>query len=74
MEISAGEFKARCLKLMDEVANTRETLVITKRGKPVAKLVPFDNAAPFLLGYLKESVSYSENDAPVAETWNADAD
>lgn len=38
--IAAGDFKARCLKLLDEVAETREPLVITKHGKAVAKLVP----------------------------------
>ena len=38
--IPAGEFKAKCLKLLDEVAEKRETLVITKHGKPVAQLVP----------------------------------
>jgi prevent-host-death family protein len=41
-KIAAGEFKARCLTLMDDVQSTREPLVITKRGKPVAKLVPAD--------------------------------
>ena len=35
--IPAGEFKAKCLKLLDKVAEKRETLVITKRGKPVAQ-------------------------------------
>jgi prevent-host-death family protein len=40
--ISAAEFKARCLTLMDDVNRTRETLVIAKRGKPVARLVPAD--------------------------------
>ena len=39
-KIPAGEFKAKCLKLLDEVAEKRETLVITKHGKPVAQLVP----------------------------------
>jgi prevent-host-death family protein len=38
--IPAGEFKAKCLKLMDEVEKTGEELVITKRGKPIARLVP----------------------------------
>ncbi len=38
----AGTFKAKCLALLDEVAQTHESLVITKYGKPVAKLVPFD--------------------------------
>ena len=38
--ITATEFKAKCLKLMDRVAERRETYTITKRGKPVAKLIP----------------------------------
>jgi prevent-host-death family protein len=41
--IAAGEFKAKCLHLLDEVAEQRAPLVITKRGKPVAKLVPIDD-------------------------------
>jgi prevent-host-death family protein len=36
----AGEFKAKCLGLMDEVQDTGEEIVITKHGQPVAKLVP----------------------------------
>jgi len=39
-EIPAGEFKAKCLKLLDEVQKQRRQIVITKRGKPVARLVP----------------------------------
>jgi prevent-host-death family protein len=38
--IAAGEFKARCLALLDRVAATGEPLVVTKRGRPVARLVP----------------------------------
>lgn len=38
--LSAGEFKATCLKLMDEVAASGREVIITKRGKPVARLVP----------------------------------
>jgi prevent-host-death family protein len=41
-QIPATEFKAKCLALMDRVAERRETYVITKRGRPVAKLVPPD--------------------------------
>jgi prevent-host-death family protein len=40
--IPATEFKARCLELMDRVSERRETYVITKRGKAVAKLVPLE--------------------------------
>ena len=38
--ISAGEFKAKCLKLMDEVNDTGAQIVITKHGRPVSRLVP----------------------------------
>ncbi len=38
--MAAGSFKVHCLAVMDEVQAKRETVVITKRGKPVAKLVP----------------------------------
>jgi prevent-host-death family protein len=45
--ISAGEFKAKCLALMDEVYAGGETIVITKRGKPVAQLSsPAEAAEP----------------------------
>ena len=40
--MAAGSFKAQCLAVMDEVQAKRETVVITKHGKPVAKLVPAD--------------------------------
>jgi len=40
--IAAGEFKAHCLALMDDVSAFGHAYVITKRGKPVAKLVPVD--------------------------------
>jgi antitoxin (DNA-binding transcriptional repressor) of toxin-antitoxin stability system len=39
-KMAAGSFKTNCLAIMDEVCAKRETIVITKHGKPVAKLVP----------------------------------
>jgi prevent-host-death family protein len=39
-EITATQFKARCLRLLDEVAETGETLIVTKHGKPVARVEP----------------------------------
>ncbi len=42
-KMAAGSFKIHCLAVMDEVQAKRETVVITKHGKPVAKLVPADN-------------------------------
>jgi len=49
-KISAGEFKTHCLRLMDEVAERGTSLVVTKRGKPIAKLVPVDDGPVDIYG------------------------
>lgn len=48
--IKASEFKAKCLRLMDEVAATRESIVVTKNGKPISRLVPYDETPDSLCG------------------------
>jgi len=50
--MAAGSFKAKCLAVMDEVQAKRETVVITKRGKPVAKLVPVESETDEIYGFL----------------------
>jgi prevent-host-death family protein len=50
--VSAAQFKANCLRLMDEVAHQRRPITITKRGKPVAKLVPIEEEPIDLFGYM----------------------
>lgn len=69
--IGAGEFKAKCLKLLDEVEATREPIVVTKFGKPVAKLIPMPPTVE-LRGALKGSVLY-EGDiiSPLDVEWDA---
>jgi len=47
----AGVFKTKCLAVMDEVKAKRETVVITKHGRPVAKLVPVDTSADEIFGF-----------------------
>jgi prevent-host-death family protein len=42
--IPAGQFKARCLAILDEVQASRRAVVVTKRGKPVARVVPIEDA------------------------------
>jgi prevent-host-death family protein len=55
--VPATEFKAKCLELMDRVAESRETYLITKRGKPVARLVPVEwKAKEPLFGRLRGMV------------------
>lgn len=73
--IGAGEFKAKCLHLLDEVAEQRTPLVITKRGKPVAKLVPISDAKPVdLYGRMKGTVEIlGDIVSPVEDiVWTAD--
>lgn len=50
--MAAGAFKANCLAVMDEVEAKRESVVITKHGRPVAKLVPVQRDADDLSGFL----------------------
>ena len=52
-QIPAGQFKAKCLQLMDEVQRTGVELVITKRGRPVAKLVPAEPRKNSPIGWMK---------------------
>lgn len=66
--ISAAKFKAECLGLLDRVARTKRSLVITKRGRPVARLVPLEAAPRSLEGsVLKEDDIVS----PTGTTWDA---
>jgi prevent-host-death family protein len=70
----AGEFKARCLKVMDQVRATREPVTITKRGRPVAKMVPVDRRGDDIFGCLKgvvEIVGDIESPLVAPEDWEA---
>ena len=68
--IAAGEFKAKCLSLMDEVERTGEPLVITKRGRPVARLVPEPPERNSLFGMMRGSVIIKGDIiSPLDEPW-----
>jgi prevent-host-death family protein len=54
--VAAGEFKTKCLKIMDRVSTTREPVVVTKKGKPLVKLVPIDNAKHDVFGCLSDKL------------------
>ena len=73
--ISASEFKARCLELMDEVSATRAELIITKHGAAVARLVPMaDNATSafgFLRGTIRNELSLFDSEGVIAATPSA---
>jgi prevent-host-death family protein len=56
VRISAAEFKTNCLRLMDDVAQRRIPVVITKRGKPVAKLVPISEEPIDIFGRMAGTI------------------
>jgi prevent-host-death family protein len=72
VNIPAAVFKAECLKLMDEVAQTGRVLVITKHGKPVAQLTPVPANSESLFGYMKNTVTIDGDIVSATdETWHA---
>jgi prevent-host-death family protein len=70
--MAAGKFKDVCLKTLDDVARTKTPVVITKRGRPVAALVPY--VAPTRRASLAGSILKETGDAfGTGEKWDADA-
>ena len=72
--IKASEFKARCLKLMDEVADNGAEIVITKNGRPVSRLVPYRKKPDTLFGIDRGKLEiHGDIDEPLDVTWEAEA-
>ncbi|MFQ5953494.1 MAG: type II toxin-antitoxin system Phd/YefM family antitoxin [Kiloniellales bacterium] len=76
VEMPAGEFKAKCLKLMDQVRDSGTEIVITKRGTPVAKLVPLERKErPSLWGCMEGTVEIKGDIiGPFHEEWEVNGD
>lgn len=73
--IAAAEFKANCLRLMDEVAQRRTPIVITKRGKPVAKLVPVTEESIDIFGRMAGTIRICGDIIdPIDVEWTGDAE
>jgi prevent-host-death family protein len=72
-KITVGEFKTKCLRLLDEVQQTRKEIVITKRGRPVARLLPVEEQVPSIFGRMKGTITIlGDIVASTGEKWNAD--
>jgi prevent-host-death family protein len=70
--MGASEFKARCLRVMEEVRTRRESVLITKNGRPVARIVPAEKPREDIFGCLKGIVRITGDiEAPVvpASDW-----
>jgi len=72
-EMKASEFKAKCLAVLDEVRDSGREVTITKRGKPVAKVVPVKEPDS-LRGSVEILVSDEEFIAPMDDVWDVEKD
>lgn len=67
--VTATRFKAECLGLLDDVAASRRAIVVTKRGRPVARVVPLDGPVEDLRGSV---LAQGDLVAPVDDEWEAE--
>ncbi|MBA3463234.1 MAG: type II toxin-antitoxin system Phd/YefM family antitoxin [Deltaproteobacteria bacterium] len=72
--ISAADFKAKCLELMDTVARTGASITVTKRGRPVAVLSPVRTPGASARGFMKGKLHVlGDITSPIDVKWEADA-
>jgi len=69
--INASKFKEQCLSLLDDLG--AEGIVITKRGKPVAKVIPIGSGCAALIGSMKGKLNIRGNLLSTGIRWNAEA-
>ena len=71
--VGASEFKAKCLALLDQVAERKISLLVTKRGRPVARIVPVDtNGRKPLKGSVRLLARRDEDYFSTGEAWEFD--
>ena len=69
--IPAAKFKEQCLALLEEVDT--DGIIITKRGKPIAKLIPLGTDAGSLIGSLRGKLKIKGNIVSTGVRWNAES-
>ncbi len=71
--ISTSELKAHCSKIISDIANKRAAVVITKHGRPVARIVPLDDEEPIsLFGFAKGGITiHGDIVEPLDVVWEA---
>lgn len=69
--IGAAKFKEQCLALLDRL--DVEGLVVTKHGKPVARVIPYDRQCADLIGSLREKIKVRGDILTTGARWDADA-
>lgn len=71
-EIGAAKFKEQCLALLDQL--DAEGLIVTKRGKPVARVVPYESEGAELIGSLRHKINVKGDLLTTGLRWDADAE
>lgn len=71
MEISASKFKEQCLSLLDHL--DPDGIVVTKHGKPVARVIPVDSGCAVLIGSMKGKIKVSGDVFSTGIDWNAES-
>ena len=73
-QIPAGEFKAKCLSILDQVDRTHQAVTVTKRGKPIARVVPMAAKPDSLFGIARGTIGYAADDdlLTTRENWDAE--
>jgi prevent-host-death family protein len=75
MKMAVGTFKAKCLRVTDDVNKFHQKIVITKHGRPVAKIVPCEQKNSGFFGMLRGSVTIKGDIVKsTGEKWEADED
>lgn len=69
--IGAAKFKEQCLALLNQLDS--EGLVVTRHGKPIARVIPYDHQCADLIGSLRHKVKVQGNVFTTGLGWNADA-
>ena len=70
--IEAAKFKEQCLALLDRL--DADGLIVTKRGKPVARVLPYEQHCPALIGSLRDKIKIRGDLLTTGATWHADAE
>ena len=72
IKVAISQFKAHCLEIIEKLQTDHQPVIITKRDKPVAKVVPLDNQKTSLFGMLKHKAKIKGDlIAPIDEKWDA---
>jgi len=73
--LGAGEFKTHCLKIFEDIKKRRFSITITKHGKPIVRVIPYEEENAELFGCLRDTaVIHGDIVAATGEHWDAESD